>query len=187
MIVFHGAIIMKILGLDISSSTIGWALIDVVDDKVSLIKYGHLKPPSKKKSNNNFALRLDFAFEEIKVLVSSTSPDVIAIEDYAKKFSSGRSSANTILVLASFNEVCGLAAYKTVNKQPVRIPVTTLRKLVKNEYSESVKDKDEVLAFCKKHFKSFVTTLNRAGNIKTECYDEADAIIVALGYYLNNK
>ena len=177
---------MRILGLDISSSTIGWSLLEVIDDKVSLIKYGHLKPPSKKKSKDNFALRLDFAFEEIKTLASMNA-DVIAIEDYAKKFSSGRSSANTILVLASFNEVCGLSAYKATGKQPVRIPVTTLRKLVKNEYQESVKDKDEVLAFCKKHFKNFNSVLNRAGNIKAECYDEADSIIVALGYYLDNK
>ena len=178
---------MKILGLDISSSTIGWSLIEVSNKRISLLKYGHLKPPSKKKSNDNFPLRLDFAFEEIKKLSLNTSPDIVAIEDYAKKFSSGRSSANTILVLASFNEVCGLAAYKTLAQKPVRIPVATLRRLVKDEYGESVKDKDEVLKFCKKHFNNFLTVNNRVGNIKTECYDEADAIVVAVGYYLQNK
>jgi len=178
---------MKILGLDISSAVIGWSLMEVSDKGISLLEYGNIKPPSKKKSKDNFSLRLDFAFEEIKKLTLGAKPDIVVIEDYAKKFSAGRSSANTILVLASFNEVCGLSTYKILNKKPVRIPVRTLRKLVKEEYKEDIKDKDDVLAFCKKYFKNFITTNNRVGNVKTEHYDEADAIIVAIGYYLENR
>jgi hypothetical protein len=178
---------MKILGLDISSATIGFSILEIKNKKVSLLEYGHLKPPSKKKSKDNFSLRLDFAFNEITKLIKRTKPDIVAIEDYAKKFSEGRSSANTILVLASFNEVCGLAAYRILETKPTRIPVTTLRRLVKDEYKEVVKDKEDVLKFCKKHFKNFTTVNNRAGNIKEESYDQADSIIVGLGYYLDNK
>lgn len=174
----------KILGLDISSSTIGWALLNV---HRGLIDYGHLKPPSKKKSGDNFSLRLDFAFEEIKKLILKLEPDVVVIEDYAKKFTKGRSSANTILVLASFNEVSGLASYKVTGKQPVRIPVSSLRKLVKNSYHRIIDDKEDVLDFCKDNFKNFLPVKNRNGNIKKECYDEADAIVVSLGYILNHK
>jgi RNase H-fold protein (predicted Holliday junction resolvase) len=178
---------MKILGLDISSSTIGWALVEIKNNELSLLKYGHLKPPDKKKSNDNFSLRLDYAFNEMTKLVKSTKPDIVAIEDYAKKFSSGRSSANTILVLASFNEVCGLAVYRQLGKKPIRIPVSRLRSLVKNEYNEIVKDKEDVMRFCKKYFSNFTESLNRAKNIKQECYDEADSVVVAIGSYLESK
>lgn len=179
---------MLILGLDISSATIGWSVLFVADDGViSLKKYGHIKPTSKKKSDDNFSLRLNYAFDAITSLVQKEKPDVIAIEDYAKKFSKGRSSANTILILSSFNEVCGLAAYRVSKLQPIRIPVTSLRKLVKKEYSCNIDDKEDVLEFCKKTFNNFLTQNNRAGNIKKECYDEADSIIVSLGYYLDKK
>jgi Holliday junction resolvasome RuvABC endonuclease subunit len=178
---------MLILGLDISSATIGWSLLEVAGDKYSLKKYGHIKPTSKKKSGDNFSLRLDHAFNAITDLVKKESPTVIAIEDYAKKFSKGKSSANTILILSSFNEVCGLAAYRASKITPVRIPVTTLRKIVKTEFSCNIDDKQDVLDLCKKTFNNFLTQNNRAGNIKKESYDEADSIIVSLGYYLETR
>jgi Holliday junction resolvasome RuvABC endonuclease subunit len=178
---------MKILGLDISSSTIGWSVIYVDGSAVSLLEYGHIKPPSKKKSNDNFSLRLDFAFRSMQDLVLKTRPDIVAIEDYAKKFTKGRSSAHTILTLASFNEVCGLATYQLLKKKPERIPVSRLRSLVKQEYQEDISDKEDVLKFCQKYFSNFKPTLNKLKNIKKESYDEADAIISALGYHLEIK
>lgn len=178
---------MLILGLDISSATIGWSVLEVVDDKYSLKSFGHIKPISKKKSDDNFCFRLNYAFDAITELVRKEKPDVVAIEDYAKKFSAGRSSANTILILSSFNEVCGLAVFRESKITPVRIPVTTLRKIVKNEFNCNIDDKPDVLAFCQKTFNNFLTQNNRAGNIKKEAFDEADSIIVSLGYYLENK
>lgn len=171
----------KILGLDISSKTIGWALLS---DKKELLKYGHLKPPSKKKSKDNLSLRLDFAFEGINNLVSDLSPDIVVIEDYSKKFTRGRSSANTIIVLACFNEVCGLAIYKKTKNKPERIPVTTLRSLVKKKYNMEISDKESVFKFCKNNFKNYLPKINRNGKVREESYDEADAIIVSLGYML---
>ncbi len=176
---------MLILGLDISSATIGWSLLEADGENFSLVKYGNIKPISKKKSDDNFSLRLNYAFDAITELVKKENPDVIAIEDYAKKFSKGKSSANTILILSSFNEVCGLAAYRVSKKQPIRMPVTTLRKLVKDHFNCDISDKEDVMSFCKKTFNNFLTPNNKVGNIKKESYDEADSIIVALGYFLD--
>jgi Holliday junction resolvasome RuvABC endonuclease subunit len=179
---------MLILGLDISSATIGWSILEVeVGQDIRLKTYGHIKPTSKKKSDDNFSFRLNYAFDAITNLVQKEKPDVVAIEDYAKKFSKGKSSANTILILSSFNEVCGLATYRVLKSKPIRMPVTSLRKLVKTKYSCNIDDKEDVLNFCKKTFNNFLTQNNRAGNIKKECYDEADSIIVALGYYLEHS
>lgn len=173
---------MKILGLDISSSTIGYALIE----DLNLIKTGHIKPPDKKKSLDNFSLRLDFAYSHIKDLIKKLNPDIIVAEEYAKKFSQGKSSANTIIVLSTFNEVCCLAAYQETKQQVIKIPVTTLRKIISKKYDVNMDDKEDVLSFCKKNF-SYKDSLNKNLNIKKECYDETDALIVALGYYWSNN
>lgn len=175
---------MKILGLDISSSTIGYGLIDVSsEDNIILLKSGHFKPPDKKKSKDNFSLRLDFAYTCIKKLLKDLKPDIVVVEDYAKKFSAGRSSANTILVLASFNEVCCLSIYQHLKKEPIRIPVRTLRKIMSQHYDTDIDDKIDVLNFCMNTFKNFKPTKTKMDNYKKEFCDEADAIIVALGYY----
>lgn len=174
----------KILGLDVSSATIGWALLS--SDR-KLIQYGHLRPPSKKQSKDNFSLRLNFAFEELGKLLKELEPDVIAIEDYAKRFTKGRSSANTILVLSCFNEVCGLVAYQKTGDKPTRISVATLRALVNKGYEQDLDGKPAVLKFCQEQFDIFSPVFKRTGKIKDESYDEADAIIVALGYILEHK
>jgi len=178
---------MLTLGLDISSATIGWALLSEIDSNISLISYGHLKPPNKKDAGANPTSRIDFAFNEVKKLIDIHNPDTVAIEDYAKKFSRGKSNINTILLLAAFNEASGLSCYRAMNKEPVRISVNSLRSVVEKKFGESIGGKEEVLKFCKKIFTNFNTKLNRAGNIKIECYDEADAIIVAVGYFITEK
>ena len=38
-----------ILGLDVSSSVIGWALINYDAGDISLVKYGNIKPMKSKK------------------------------------------------------------------------------------------------------------------------------------------
>ena len=91
---------MKILGLDISSSIIGWAIIEKKDDSLNLLKYGNIKP--LKSSKGNMTERLNDAFEKIKDLVEKENFDDIAVEQYANKFSKGRSSARTIIVFIFF-------------------------------------------------------------------------------------
>lgn len=178
---------MIVLGLDISSATIGWSVLLKNSSGITLVDYGHLKPPSKKKAGDSPTTRINFAYDQMQKLVKKYKPDTVAIEDYAKKFSRGKSSINTILVLAAFNEACGLSCFRATGKEPVRMPVRTLRSLVEKEYKESIKDKDEVMTFCQKIFLNFKTQLNRAGKIKEECYDETDSIIVALGFLLEQE
>ena len=177
----------KILALDISSSTIGWSVLERDKTSIALISYGHIRPPTKEKAEkagHGYSYRLHEISKAVVELVSSIQPDTVIVEDYAKKFSSGRSSANTIIVLATVNEVVSLVCFQLLGKEVIRIPVSKLRSVVKNQYKVDVKDKEDAMKLCKTLFNNFLTTNNRNGKIKKECYDESDSIIVGLGYHI---
>lgn len=172
----------RILGLDISSATIGWALLVDSNEELCLKDYGYISPPKSKKGS--LAFRASKAFEEIESLVRTTSPDIVVIESYANKFPSGRSTARTIIVLSVFNEVCAMAVLKATGKDPVRLPVATIRSKLSKFYKQKVSSKEECFDLIEAQFSDFKIRKNRAGNIAKECFDEADAIAVAAAYYI---
>ena len=176
---------MKVMSLDISSSTIGWSIISISKNMSfpKLKKYGHIKP-SKKGALCERAL--DGRNKYIEIL-KKEKPDVVVVEDYASKFSRGKSSARTIIVLAVFNEMIKMSTVETINFNPISYPVATIRSVISKEFSENVSDKSDVLSFCKKKFSNYKTTLNRVNNIKKECYDECDSIIVGVCHYVKTK
>lgn len=139
---------MKIMSLDISSSTIGWGVIEVQEDLSfpSLISYGHIKPTKKGVLCERL---LDGRNKFIKIL-KEQKPDAVIIEDYASKFSKGKSSARTIVVLAVFNEGIKMTTVETANIIPISYPVATIRSVISKEFSEEVSDKEDVLSFCQK-------------------------------------
>lgn len=172
----------RVLGLDISSSTIGWALIKFNDEIVELESHGHIKPPAKKKGCMGF--RLSTTSDEIRNLIKNLSPDIVAVEDYAKKFSSKKSSAHTIIVLATFNEVCAMIAYQELGKDVWRCAATSIRSILSKHFDIKSVSKDEIFSVIQTHCKRFETKMNRIGNTKTESKDEADAVAVSLAYVL---
>ncbi len=172
----------KVLSLDISSSTIGWAVLEFDDKVVELIDYGHLKPPKKAKGSISF--RLDTTVNMMTDLINRFNPDFVAVEDYAKKFSKGKSTANTIILLSVFNEMCCLLSYQLVGKDVYRYPVVTIRSVLGKHFGEKIVSKDDVFPQIVNNCSKFNTKLNRVGNIKKECGDEADAIAVGLTFIL---
>lgn len=174
-----------VLGLDVSSAVIGWCLLKQdLNNQISMISYGNIKPPSKKKAKGSLGLRLETTLNKIKELIKKLNPDVVVIEDYAKKFSIGKSKASVIIILAVFNETVSLGSYQILGKDPDKIPVMTIRARVSKHYGEKIKTKDDVFPFVCKKFPNFLPTKNKNGNTKKEHYDEADAAFVALGYIL---
>ncbi|MDB2481537.1 crossover junction endodeoxyribonuclease RuvC [bacterium] len=176
---------MKILGLDISSSVIGWAIIQKKDDSLNLLNYGNIKP--LKSSKGNMTERLDDAFVKIKKLLKEETFDDIAVEQYANKFSKGRSSARTIIVLSSFNEVVCLACYQEKNITPHKISPATIRKNVGKHFGEKIVSKEDAFELITKNFKNFKITKNRNLKIRKEHYDESDAICVAISHLLEGR
>jgi Holliday junction resolvasome RuvABC endonuclease subunit len=169
-----------VLGLDISSSVIGWALLEDDGKGGSLIDYGHLKPPPKPKGS--IAFRASAAYDMVSDLLNRKSPDSVAIEAYASKFSAGRSTARTIIVLSVFNEVISMACLREASIEPHKYAVSTIRSCLSKIGGRKISSKEEAFDFIVDNITNFKTRENRAGNLAKQCLDEADAIAVALAH-----
>lgn len=164
----------SVLGLDCSSSTIGWGLIT---SELRLAAYGHIKP-----LNNKYPIveRLSDTYNRISALCVELKPTYVAIEDIFM-YMKGKSQAKTIVVLASFNRIAALAAYH--NSQNVYFySVHEIRKSIKDLALKSKKiiSKDEMPnIITEKLDHGFSFLKNKLGNVAKETYDEADGIAVA--------
>ena len=167
-----------VLGLDISSSTIGWSILEYSDQAITLKEYGNIKPP--KSSKGSLAYRASVAYDEVYSFLLDKNPDTVAVEAYANKFPAGKSTARTIIVLSVFNELMAIASLKSLDREPIRYAVSTIRASLGKIAGYKVSSKEDVFEFIKKYFIEFNLRENRSGNIAKECYDEADAIAVAL-------
>ncbi len=169
----------KVLSLDVSSSIVGFALFEYDQAIVNFLEYGYFKPPNKKQSQDNLPLRLQKTIDNLNVIFDKFDPNEIVIEDYAKRFSAGKSKAQTILLLAVFNEVSDLTAYQKLNKKSFRYPVATIRSTLGKHFGIKIVSKDEVFPVIVEKFTKFKLQYNKNQNVHDFCYDEADAI--ALG------
>lgn len=170
-----------ILGLDISSSTIGWAVLSYDESDVELTSYGNIKPP--KSAKGSLAYRASCAYDTVFQLLEESDPDFVAIEAYANKFPRGKSTARTIIVLSVFNETMAIASLKALGKEPLRYPVSTIRASLSKYSGEKISSKEDVFDFVLNRFDNFNSRKNRSNNVAKECFDEADAIAVALTHY----
>lgn len=173
---------MRILSLDISSSCIGWALFEENDGDAILITFGHIKPPKKEKGSLSY--RLQKTEDELRKIINKYNPNQVAIEDYAKRFSMGRSTANTIIMLSVFNEVLTLLCFKQISADPYRYPVVTIRSCLSKHFGQKIVSKDDIFPAISSNAQIFLTRQNKKGNLAKECYDEGDAIAVGMTHLI---
>lgn len=167
---------MKYLALDISSSTIGWA----ITSGSNLLYYGYIKPKDSKYSLEE---RLDSAVDEITKIYKEHKPDKIIIEELAQ-YMSGASTAKTILMLATFNRVISYSLYKLTNESPEKLMPTTARKYIRKFLKLDTRlSKEDVYKEVKKQFKNFVPEVKKGKEIK-ENMDIADAIAISWAWSL---
>jgi Holliday junction resolvasome RuvABC endonuclease subunit len=182
---------MRILGLDVSTTTIGISVIDFDDEKASVIYIGYYKPEKGLLPDHNFDFlnMLRLAKREIISIISEYKPDHVAVEDFIK-FMSGGSGAATIIPLAVLNRTLCLSITETFSQLPLHIcNVISIRTRIKKASKlTSLPKKDEIPALLE-------TILNieiprptkdvrgKSPRLMEEHYDMADAIAVA--YYCN--
>jgi Holliday junction resolvasome RuvABC endonuclease subunit len=114
----------------------------------------------------------------MKKIIEDHKPDYIAIEDIIK-FMKGKSSAQTIIMLTTFNRMIGLAAYDYLGASPNLYSVMTIRHGLKlNKVFPKKEDVPELVA---KHLGiTFPYEYGKKGSLKVENYDKADGVAVAL-------
>lgn len=167
-----------ILGLDISTSIIGWCLLD--ESEVEDI--GHIDLTKIKDfydKCDEFWKFLDF----LKCLYPIDNLKVF-IEEPVKMFKSNQSMAQTISILQRFNATCCYLIYREFDIKPTLIMESRARKLCNIKVPKGVKGKEKkqfVFERVKKEksISEIKWAYKRTGNPKDFCYDQADAFVVA--------
>jgi Holliday junction resolvasome RuvABC endonuclease subunit len=166
----------KVLGIDCSSTTIGYCVLEILDNHISFVSANYLKPIK----TGSIIERIVDTRNKITKIISDIKPDYIGIEEIIK-FMKGASSANTIIMLTTYNRMIGLVAYDYLNSPPQFFNVLSIRHGLK--FNKVFPKKEDIPELVAKHLNiKFPYEYNKKGKIKTENGDKADAIAVALYY-----
>lgn len=168
---------MIIIGLDISTTTIGIAVLKYKNKKTTLIHKDYYKPPK----DGTMCERLFTVKEYFNKLFTKYKPDRLAVEDYIQ-FMKGGSGAKTIIPLALFNRTICLTYYEKYKKNPYIYNVLTIRHAIKTtKVLPKKEDIPELVYGILGIENEYMTRISRGKEvILPENYDIADAIAVAL-------
>lgn len=172
------------MGLDVSTSTVGVCLFDIKENRLLLLTHKKLA-----KYEDEYEKGDNFSFNDLGMLDPKYRVTKIYIEEAAKKFTPGFSSANTIMTLGRFNGIISYMAYKQFNVKPVMVNVRSARaKLgIKIDFSDkSVSTKQKVLNEVIKINPDdawWDVKINDNGEKKYSkaCEDRADAFVICKG------
>ena len=177
-----------IIGLDISTTMVGIAVIDsssralVKSENWDLSKLETVYDKSELVGASLYALHGEYPITHV------------FIETALKKFLPGRSRADTIIKLAKFNGIVSWLTYECFDKQPTYINVNTARSLYGLSFPRGTKGpqrkKMVIEAVIEKEKTSFKYEMARGGkNFKRGTDDRADAIVIARAgeFLLRNK
>ena len=164
-----------ILGLDISTSVIGMA---VMDYNHKLIHYRNLKMNSK----DDLEIRCWQFKQELLEVFENYGFDAVYVEQPAMMFGGGRTTAQTMSKLQRFNGMCCYAVYTQTFLVPELVHANSARKKMNISIPRNVKNKKHhIINEVQKKYPSFTYDITRHGNPKPGTDDIADAIVIA--YY----
>jgi len=166
-----------ILGLDVSTSRIGWAIIN---EKQELVDSDFFKTKAKTPLEERATALRDNVLQPIMAIHNITE---IRIEEPFSMFSGGKTTAKTMSSLQRFNGMVSLIAHQLLGKPPTLVGATTARSRVGIKVPRGTKAKEIVLMWVVSKFDNFIMEYTAHGNPKPGLDDEADAIVVALSHF----
>ena len=113
---------MVILGLDVSTTTVGYAFVD--NKKILEMWFIDIKKEKTQKAK---------AFKTIETLSNNKYMDDVSsinVEDNLSGFAGGFTSQQVIIKLAKFNAILCLCLEQFFNIEPININPSTARKVV---------------------------------------------------------
>ena len=171
-----------ILGLDISTSRIGYSIIDHDEN---LINYGEIKLNPKE----SLEIRADLFFSILTQLEENYDIKYVFIEQPFIAFSGGKTTATTMAKLQRFNGMCSYCVRLLFGFPATLIQANKARGLVGLKIKRGEKTKLKVIEWVEaKYPKDFIVEHTRHGNPKPGTDDKADAIVIAnAGLKLNQQ
>jgi len=166
-----------ILGFDVSSTTTAYAALNWNEEtnEIIFVKCGYIKPIKEGLIIDRIASTRD----QIEKIIENIKPDYIAIEDIIA-FMKGSSTANTVIMLTSFNRMIGLTSYDYLGHSPELFNVMTIRHGLK--FGKILPSKQDMPELVAKHLNIKFPYEYKKGKQIIENEDKADAISVALYY-----
>ena len=167
---------MIILGLDISSSRIGYCLINEKEDLL-------LVDEIKLKSSQSLEERADIFKKEMECIVRSLQEqevDYVFIEQPFMAFSGGKTTAATMAKLQRFNGMCSYVVHHLFGSPAILLQANKARGLVDLKIKRGENTKLKVIEWVQeKSPTSFLVEYTRHGNPKPGTDDKADAVVIA--------
>lgn len=178
------------IGLDISTSVVGICVLDKATSNLEKLTYVKL---SKFKNEYDKADNMDWSWLDPSWTISK-----VFIEEAAKKFSPGFSSADTIMTLGRFNGIISYETYKRTKIIPEMVNVRSARKVlgIKVNYADkSLSTKEKVLKLVAGLNPTFpwYLRISNAGKFKGQTIydavnqDMADAWVICKGGQILTK
>lgn len=166
----------KVLAFDVSSTTIGWCVLEIDGININFVYADYIKPLKK----GLIIERVANTRNKIQDLINKVQPDYIAVEDIIQ-FMAGQSTAKTIIMLTTFNRMIGLCAYDYLKRSPELFSVMSIRHGLKT--GTVLPKKEDMPELVAKHLGiTFPYQYNKKGKVKVESFDMADGVAVALYY-----
>ena len=167
---------MNYCGLDVSSSVIGISVMDE-DEKLIMSKCLIMDP------KETLEQRAAFFEQDFKTLVSKYKFDKVYIEEPAKAFGGGASTAHTIGILQRFNGMVSYVVFKHTNLMGEMINARSARKIAGIPHVRDLKKdllKKYLARQVQERYNEFVIGYTPKGNLKKGVGDRADAIITCI-------
>jgi len=177
------------LGLDISTSIIGWSVMPLtakLGDQPKLMDHIDLR-----KVKGGFWDKVDTVQRSVNDLFNDLhqrgiSIEKLYIEDPVKRFKSGGSSADTIGLLAKFNCMVSYFARQRLGYDPVYLDASHARrtlgiKLTSKAKSGGANQKEQTFRqLAETVFRDVVWPVNRNDNMQPYCYDRVDSYVIVM-------
>ena len=169
-----------ILGVDVSTSKIGIALLDK-DKKIVVSEVIKMKPENTLEEK---AILFENKLLKLKKYYFITD---VFIEEPFIAFGGGKTTAQTIAKLQRFNGMCSYVVYKVFEDSHAEmVNVRTARNKLGIKIPKGVKDKDAkkvIIEWVQERFDSFKYEETAHGNPLPGTDDRADAVVIALYGY----
>lgn len=177
------------LALDVSTSVIGWTMLTPGSTIMTYPKFrGHI---DLRKVKGGFWKKVEKMAHELNGILTFSVTNglrvvAIYIEEPLKKFTRGKSSANTLSMLARFNALVSYRSLITFGIEPLYIDATAARKkigipLLSKKKSGGLSQKEQTFAFLSKGvFLNESWPTNKNGNIQPYVYDEVDSFVICV-------
>ena len=173
--------VQRILSFDVSSTTTGYCVLEIDGYQIQFVSTNFLKP----LKTGSIIERIVDTRDKIQKIIDQVKPDYIAIEDIIQ-FMAGKSTAQTVIMLTTFNRMIGLCAYDYLKRTPELFNVMTIRHGLKT--GKVLPKKEDMPELVAKHLNiAFPYLVSKKkgkgyGKIKVESYDMADSVAVGLYY-----